>query len=48
MIGVYKRVFKISNKKVKKGKKIEFFLDLSVGDYVVYENSGVGRYIGIE
>ncbi len=31
-----------------KGKKIESFLDLSVGDYVVHENSGVGRYTGIE
>ncbi|HBG2050088.1 TPA: transcription-repair coupling factor [Clostridioides difficile] len=48
MIGVYKRASKTSNKKVKKGKKIESFLDLSVGDYVVHENSGVGRYTGIE
>ncbi|MGS5517261.1 transcription-repair coupling factor [Clostridioides difficile] len=48
MIGVYKRASKASNKKAKKGKKIESFLDLSVGDYVVHENSGVGRYTGIE
>ena len=32
----------------KKGKKIESFLDLNIGDYVVHENSGVGRYTGIE
>ena len=28
--------------------KIESFLDLNIGDYVVHENSGVGRYTGIE
>lgn len=47
MIGVHKRVSSRS-KKSKKGKKIDSFLDLNVGDYVVHENNGVGRYIGIE
>ena len=32
----------------KKGTKIESFLELKVGDYVVHENSGVGKYTGIE
>ena len=35
-------------KNLKKVKKIESFLDLNIGDYVVHENSGVGRYTGIE
>ena len=47
MIGVHKRVSKSKNKK-KKGQKIESFLDLNVGDYVVHENSGIGRYTGID
>ena len=34
--------------KSKKGKKIESFMDLNIGDYVVHENSGIGRYTGIE
>ena len=29
-------------------QKIESFLDLKIGDYVVHENSGIGRYTGIE
>ena len=49
MIGVHKRVSSSkSKKKKKKGQKIESFLDLNVGDYVVHENSGIGRYTGIE
>ncbi|MCR8746034.1 transcription-repair coupling factor [Romboutsia lituseburensis] len=48
MIGVHKRGSSSKTKKSKKGKKIESFLDLNVGDYVVHENSGVGRYTGIE
>lgn len=49
MIGVHKRVSSSKNKKKKKkGQKIESFLDLNVGDYVVHENSGIGRYTGIE
>ncbi|MEG1870685.1 MAG: transcription-repair coupling factor, partial [Peptostreptococcaceae bacterium] len=48
MIGVHKRVSNTKNKKKKKGQKIESFLDLNVGDYVVHENSGIGRYTGID
>ena len=48
MIGVHKRTSTSKSKKQKKGKKIESFLDLNIGDYVVHENSGVGRYTGIE
>ena len=48
MIGVHKRVSKLKGKKKKKGQKIESFLDLNVGDYVVHENSGIGRYTGID
>ncbi|MEG1284413.1 MAG: transcription-repair coupling factor [Romboutsia sp.] len=48
MIGVHKRTSSSKSKKFKKGQKIETFLDLSVGDYVVHENSGVGRYTGID
>lgn len=48
MIGVHKRTSTSKSKKPKKGKKIDSFLDLNVGDYVVHENSGVGRYTGIE
>ncbi len=47
MIGVHKRV-STNKKKNKKGAKIESFLDLKIGDYVVHESSGVGRYTGIE
>lgn len=29
-------------------RKIDSFLDLNLGDYVVHENSGIGRYTGID
>lgn len=32
----------------KKGKAINVFTDLKVGDFVVHENHGIGQYIGIE
>ena len=32
----------------KKGKAIEVFTDLKVGNFVVHENHGIGQYIGIE
>lgn len=32
----------------KKGKTINVFTDLKVGDFVVHENHGIGQYIGIE
>lgn len=31
-----------------KGKKIDSFTDLKNGDYVVHENHGIGKFIGIE
>jgi transcription-repair coupling factor (superfamily II helicase) len=48
MIGVHKRVNTGKSKKNRKGQKIDTFLDLTIGDYVVHENHGVGRYVGIE
>ncbi len=44
---------KIGVKKKKKKKKnnstkIDSFIELNVGDYVVHENSGIGKYTGIE
>ncbi|WP_144428569.1 transcription-repair coupling factor [Defluviitalea phaphyphila] len=39
---------KRKSKKKVKGKKIEVFTDLKVGDYVVHENHGIGIYQGIE
>ena len=48
MIGSNKRANTSKSKKFNKGQKIETFLDLNVGDYVVHENSGVGRYVGID
>lgn len=48
MIGSNKRAKTSKNKKFNKGQKIETFLDLNVGDYVVHENNGVGRYVGID
>lgn len=47
MVGSNKAVAKKKKKKFK-SSKIESFLDLKVGDYVVHENSGVGQYTGIE
>lgn len=37
-----------TNKKRKKGSKIESFTDLKIGDYVVHDNYGIGVYRGIE
>ena len=49
IIGVQKRTStKKKKNKNKNGKKIDSFLDLNIGDYVVHENSGIGRYTGIE
>lgn len=41
---------KKKRKKVKRysGEKVQSFVDLSVGDYVVHENHGLGIYKGIE
>lgn len=35
-------------RKVNKGKTIENFVDLKVGDYVVHINHGIGQYMGME
>lgn len=43
--GQYKRRVK---KAYKKGEAIESFRALSVGDYVVHEHYGIGKYCGIE
>ena len=49
IIGVQKRTStKKKKKNNKSGTKIDSFLDLNIGDYVVHENSGIGRYTGIE
>jgi len=46
MFGTSKRQ---SRKKLsKKGRRIKTFRDLAIGDYVVHENHGIGKYIGIE
>jgi transcription-repair coupling factor (superfamily II helicase) len=34
--------------KKKDARPIKSFMDLNVGDYVVHENHGIGKYIGIE
>ncbi len=39
---------KVSTKKKYKGAKIESFMELAEGDYVVHENHGIGIFIGIE
>lgn len=48
LMGSNKTGVKPKRKKKSNSKKIETFLDLSLGDYVVHENSGVGKYVGIE
>lgn len=35
-------------KKEYEGTKINSFTDLNIGDYVVHENHGIGKYLGIE
>ena len=46
LFGVNKR--KKTSKKFKDGRAIKSFRDLNVGDYVVHENHGIGKYIGME
>lgn len=46
-------IFKTSKKRRRKkkssgGKQIKAFTDLKKGDYVVHENHGIGRFVGIE
>lgn len=48
MVGANKAgVKKKKKKKQKNAAKIDSFLELKVGDYVVHENSGIGKYTGI-
>ncbi len=46
IFGIQKR--KSRPKKIKDGKKIKAFTDLNIGDYIVHENYGIGKYIGID
>lgn len=46
LFGVNKR--KKTSKKFKEGRAIKSFRDLNIGDYVVHENHGIGKYIGLE
>ncbi|MTI71271.1 MAG: transcription-repair coupling factor [Firmicutes bacterium] len=46
IFGTYKK--KRQRKARKDSKKINSFSDLKVGDYVVHENHGIGKYVGIE
>lgn len=46
-----REVYGVQKRRVKpkkKSKKLESFLDLKVGDYVVHENHGIGKYLGIK
>nr|WP_168198205.1 transcription-repair coupling factor [Crassaminicella thermophila] len=36
------------SKKRKDARPIKSFMDLKIGDYVVHENHGVGKYVGVE
>ena len=46
---IFGRIKKKKSKKRKsKGSKIDTFTDLNIGDYVVHEYHGIGKYIGIE
>jgi len=46
LFGVNKR--KKTSKKFKEGRAIKSFRDLTPGDYVVHENHGIGKYVGLE
>ena len=46
IFGVNKR--KKTSRKFKDGQRIKSFRDLNVGDYVVHENHGIGKYVGLE
>lgn len=48
MFGTEKKKRKKKKKTVYEGQKIQSFTDLSVGDYVVHEDHGLGIYRGIE
>lgn len=45
---IFGKVKKKKSKTSKNGRKIKSFRDLKIGDYVVHENHGIGKYIGVE
>lgn len=45
---IFKSSKKTRRKKKKRSKDINLFADLQSGDYVVHENHGIGRFVGIE
>ena len=45
---IFRVTKKRRGKKSSKGRKIKAFTDLKTGDYVVHENHGIGRFVGIE
>ncbi len=45
---IFPNVKKGRRKKRSRGQEIKAFTDIKKGDYVVHENHGVGRFIGIE
>lgn len=46
IFGTHKKKRKITKRK--DARPIKSFSDLNVGDYIVHENHGIGKYIGIE
>lgn len=48
MFGVSKQSASRKLKSKYKGKKIDSFVDMNIGDYVVHEAYGVGKFAGIE
>lgn len=47
---IFKYSKKTKNRRTfkEKGQRIKSFSDLASGDYVVHENHGIGKFIGIE
>lgn len=46
-VTAYVRKAKRKGHRIAKGERIASFTDLSIGDYVVHENHGIGQYLGI-
>ena len=46
--GVHKQKKKTKKRRGGEGETLKSYVDLNVGDYVVHENHGVGKYLGIE
>lgn len=45
---IFRSTKKKRRKKSSKGRQIKSFTDLKTGDYVVHENHGIGKFVGIE